>query len=94
MVPLGSLVATLPDWLDLKFAKTASAALAIAALILVVTVIFLVRSVGTRLVAVVLLGAAVFGLLHYRDSLTHCDKTGCACKLFGENLKGGGCASR
>ena len=30
---------------------------------------FVVRSVGTRLVAILLLGAAVFGLVHYRQTL-------------------------
>jgi hypothetical protein len=85
-------VGKLPDWLDLEFAKTASAVLAVAALIVVVGIIFVVRSVGTRLVAVMMLGGAVFGLLHYRDQLNHCDKVGCQCKLFGEDLQGGGCA--
>jgi hypothetical protein len=41
----------------------------------------------------VLLGAAVAGLLHYRQTLVDCDKQGCACKLFGEDVKGGGCGS-
>jgi ABC-type dipeptide/oligopeptide/nickel transport system permease subunit len=92
MAELGLLVGTLPDWLDLEFARTASAVLAIVSLVVVVAVIFVVRSVGTRLVAVVVFGGAVFGLLHYRDTLSHCDKVGCECKFFGEYLQGGGCA--
>ena len=46
-----------------------------------------------RIVVVLLLGASVVGLLHYRQTLDHCDKSGCACKFFGEDLKGGGCAA-
>jgi hypothetical protein len=82
----------LPDWLDLDFARTGAAALAILALIVVVVIIFLVRSFATRLVAVIILGTAMFGLLHYRQQLDDCDKHGCSCTLFGEDLRGGGCA--
>jgi hypothetical protein len=39
-----------------------------------------------------MLGASVFGLLHYRQQLDRCDKNGCPCKFLGEELKGGGCA--
>jgi hypothetical protein len=83
----------LPSWLDLQFAKTASGVLVIVALILLVLAIFMVRSIGVRVVIIVLLGASVVGLLHYRQQLDHCDKSGCECKFFGEDLKGGGCAS-
>jgi hypothetical protein len=81
----------LPSWLDVDFARSASAALAVAAIVLVLVAIFVVRSVGTRIVVVALLGAAVFGLLRYRDTLDHCDKAGCPCRLLGEELNGGGC---
>ena len=83
----------LPTWLDVQFAQTWSAILAIVALIILVVAIFMVRSIGTRVVIVVLLGASVVGLLHYRQTLDHCDKSGCECKFFGEQLKGGGCAT-
>ena len=53
----------------------------------------MVRSVATRLIVVIVLGTAVFGLLHYRQQLDDCDKHGCTCTLFGEDLKGGGCTS-
>jgi hypothetical protein len=92
-VAVAGLLGSLPEWLDLDFARTSAGALAILGLILVVVVIFMVRSVATRLIAVVVLGAAVFGLLHYRQQLTDCDKHGCACTLFAEELKGGGCTS-
>lgn len=90
---VAGLLGSLPDWLDLDFARTGAGALAILGLILVVVIIFMVRSVATRLIAVVVLGAAVFGLLHYRQQLNDCEKQGCSCVLFGEDLKGGGCNS-
>jgi hypothetical protein len=83
----------LPTWLDFDFAYTWSAILAVIALILLVVAIFMVRSIGLRVVVVVLLGASVVGLLHYRQTLDHCDKSGCECKFFGEELEGGGCAT-
>jgi hypothetical protein len=83
---------SLPTWLDLSFVRVASGVLTVASVILVVVVICTIRSVGTRLVIVVMLGAAVFGLVHYRDQLDHCDKQGCPCKFLGDDLKGGGCA--
>jgi hypothetical protein len=86
------MLAELPDWLDYDFVRNATAVLAVAAIIIVVAVIFSVKSVATRLVVVALLGAAVFGLLRYRDNLADCDKTGCKCELFGEEIQGGGCA--
>ena len=91
MTGLGRAAATLPSWLDLDFARTSAAALAILAAAIIVAVVFTIRSIGVRLVIVAMMGAAVFGLLHYRQTLDHCDKHGCACKLFGEDLKGGGC---
>ena len=90
---VAGLLGSLPDWLDLDFARTSAGVLAIIGLILVVVIIFMVRSVATRLIAVVLLGAAVFGLLHYRQQLNDCDKNGCSCTFLGEDLKGGGCSS-
>jgi hypothetical protein len=86
------MLAELPSWLDVQFAKTAAGILAIVALIILVIAIFMVRSIAVRVIVVVLLGASVVGLLHYRQTLDHCDKTGCECKFFSENLKGGGCA--
>ncbi len=88
-----SVVGSLPDWLDLHFARNATAVLAIVAVVLLLIVVFTVRSVATRLIVVVLLGVAVFGLLHYRQTLNHCDKSGCECSLFGSDLKGGGCGT-
>ncbi len=93
MGPFTSVIATLPSWLDLDFVRTAAAVLVFAAIVLLIVTIFMVRSIGTRVVVVVMLGVAVFGLLHYRQSLDDCAKQGCACKLFGEDLKGDGCAT-
>jgi hypothetical protein len=90
-MPVGVL-GSLPTWLDVSFVRVASGVLAVASVVLVVVAISFIRSVGTRLVIVAMLGAAVFGLMHYRDQLDHCDKQGCPCKFLGEDLKGGGCA--
>ncbi|HET9729880.1 MAG TPA: hypothetical protein VFR41_10690 [Acidimicrobiia bacterium] len=90
---MGSVVGVLPDWLSVDFVRNASGALIIAAILAILIVMFLVRSIGTRLVVVILLGAAVAGLVRYRTTLDHCDQTACECKLFGEDVPGGGCRS-
>ena len=87
------LLGDLPDWMDVDFLHTAAGALVIVAIFLLLVVIFTVKSIGTRVLIVVLLGAAVVGLLRYRETLDHCDKSGCACKFLGEDVKGGGCAT-
>jgi len=83
---------SLPSWLDLAFVRDATGILGIASIIVAAIVVVTIRSVGTRLVVVVMLGAAVFGLMHYRQQLDDCDKHGCPCKFLGEDLEGGGCA--
>lgn len=88
------LVGSLPDWLDLHFARNATALLALVSVVLLLVVVFTVRSVAARLIVVLLLGVAVFGLLHYRQTLDHCNKAGCECSFFGSDLKGGGCGTR
>lgn len=87
------MIANLPTWMDAQFLRTASGALVVAALLLVVILLFIVKSVGTKLVAILLLGAAVFGLAHYRQTLDHCDKAGCSCSLFGQSVQGGNCSN-
>ena len=92
-VTIGFVLGDLPKWMDAQFLRGASGALVIAALLLVLIIMFVVKSVGTRLVAIVLLGAAVFGLVHYRQTLDRCDKSGCACKLLGQQVQGDNCSS-
>jgi hypothetical protein len=79
--------------MDAQFLRSASGGLVIAAVLLVLVLMFVVRSIGTRLVALILLGAAVFGLVHYRQTLDHCDKTGCTCSLLGQTVRGQNCSS-
>jgi hypothetical protein len=87
-------IAELPGWIDAQFLRSASGTLVVVALLLALVLVFVVRSVGTRLVAIVLLGAAVFGLVHYRQTLEHCNKAGsCSCKLLGEVVHGDNCSS-
>ena len=80
--------------MDAQFLRSASGALVIAAVLLVVILLFAVKSIGTRLVAIVLLGAAVFGLVHYRQTLDRCNKSGCRCVLLGQTVQGGNCSTR
>jgi hypothetical protein len=77
--------------MDVRFLRTASGTLVVVSLLLVLVVMFVVKSVGTRVVAILLLGAAVFGLVHYRQTLDRCNKAGCSCKLFGETVQGDNC---
>lgn len=87
------MIAELPNWMDAQFLRNVSGTLVVVALLLALVLVFVVRSIGTRLVAVVLLGAAVFGLVHYRQTLERCDKIGCSCKLLGETVQGDACSS-
>jgi len=86
-----ALLADVPSWLSVSFARDAAVGLAVTATVLLVCSMFLMRSVVARVLSIVLLGCAVVGLLHYRAVLEHCDKNGCACRLFGQELEGGGC---
>jgi hypothetical protein len=85
--------AELPTWMDVEFLRSASGTLVVVSLLLAVVLMFVVRSVGTRLVAVVLLGAAVFGLVHYRQTLERCGQVGCSCKFLGEVVRGENCST-
>jgi hypothetical protein len=87
------LVADLPSWADVDFLRTALGVAVLVGIVAVLVSVFMIRSIGTRVLVLVLLGAAVVGVLHYRQTLVDCDKRGCACKLFGEDVKGGGCGS-
>ena len=82
-------LASLPSLVDVDFTKTMSVLLAILGVCGIVAVLVTVRSLATKVVAVIVLGASVFGLLHYRVELDRCDRDGCACKLFGQELNGG-----
>jgi hypothetical protein len=83
----------LPSWLDVDFVLNASVALAVAAGLLLVVVVFLVKSILARVLFVRVLGVAVFGLLHYHQTISDCDKSGsCECVFLGRELPGG-CAT-
>ena len=86
------MIAELPSWVDAEFLRDVSGTLVIVSIVLALILMFVVRSVGTRLLALVVLGAAVFGLVHYRQTLEHCDKIGCECKLLGETVRGDNCS--
>jgi len=87
-----AVLGNLPSWFDVEFTQTAAAVISVALVVVLLIVMIRVRSLGVRIVAVVLVGSAVFGLMHYRSVLKDCDTNGCECKLFGEDLKGGACS--
>jgi hypothetical protein len=85
-------LAELPDWLDVDFARSAAAVLAAIAVVIVLLALFFARSLLVRVIVITTMGAAIFGLLSYRNELGKCDTNGgCACTLFGEDLSGGNC---
>jgi hypothetical protein len=87
-------LAELPDWLDVDFARTGAAVLAAVAVVCVLLAVFFARSMILRVIVIVAMGAAIFGLLNYRNALGECDKFGgCPCTFFGEDLEGGNCTS-
>ncbi len=88
------MLSDLPSWIDAGLLKTWAGILSIVALVGALGVLFLMRSVLTRVVLVLLLAAAVGGLLRYRSTLDHCDTQGCTCKFLGEEIKGGACNAR
>ena len=84
-------LAELPEWLDVDFARSAAAILAAVAVVIVLLALFFARSLVVRIIVIVAMGAAIFGLLDYRNELGECDKNGCSCTFFGENLDGPNC---
>jgi hypothetical protein len=84
-------LAELPDWLDVDFALNAALVLTVVAVLIVLFTLFFARSLMVRVLVIVLMGGAVFGLLHYRSELENCDKNGCPCRFLGEDLPGGAC---
>jgi hypothetical protein len=79
--------------MDAQFLRSASGALIVAALLVVLVLLFVLRSIGMKVISLIVIGAAVFGLVHYRTTLERCDKHGCACKLFGQNVPGDHCTT-
>jgi hypothetical protein len=82
-------IAKLPDWADVQFLQSASGALVIGAALLVLVLLFAIRSITRKLFAILVIGACIFGLVHYRQTLDHCNDKGCSCKLFGQTVVGG-----
>ncbi len=79
------MVAALPDWMDTSFLEGASAVLIFVAIALIIVTLITVRSLGTRIIVMLLLGAAAFGAFQYRQHVEDCAKT-CDCSVFGEDV--------
>jgi hypothetical protein len=84
-------IADLPNWVDTKFLQSASGTLVLIAVLAVLVILFVVRSVARKVITIVIIGAAVVGLVHYRQTLQRCDAKGCACKLFGQAVPSDKC---
>jgi hypothetical protein len=82
-------IAKLPDWADVQFLQSVSGVLVIGAVLLILVFLFVIRSITRKLFTILVIGACVFGLVHYRQTLEHCNDKGCSCKLFGETVVGG-----
>lgn len=83
------MIANLPDWADVQFLRSVSGALVLGGVLLVLVLLFAIRSITRKLFAILVIGACMFGLVHYRQTLEHCNDKGCACKLFGQTVVGG-----
>ena len=81
----------MPTWVDVQFLRQLSGTLVVGALLLVVVLMFIIRSLASRLVLIVLIAAAVFALVHYRQTLEHCGTDGCSCVLFGQQVHAPNC---
>ncbi len=79
-----------PDWLDAEFLRSASTAGVFVVCVLLLVVIFWVRSLATKLLLLVLLAAGAFGLFVYRDDLKQCAST-CDCSFLGDHISSEGC---
>lgn len=79
-----------PDWLDAEFLKSATAVGILVACLLILFVFVFVRSIATKVLLVVLLGAGAFGLFVWRDEVKECAPT-CDCSFLGEHISSEGC---
>jgi disulfide bond formation protein DsbB len=82
-------IADLPNWADVQFLRSASGAFVVGGVLLALVLLFAIRSITRKLFAILVIGACIFGLVHYRQTLEHCNDKGCACKLFGQTVVGG-----
>ena len=83
------MIADLPDWADVQFLQSVSGGLVVGGVLLVLVFLFAIRSITRKLFVIVVIGACVFGLGHYRQTLEHCNDKDCSCKLFGQTVVGG-----
>ena len=85
------MIADLPNWVDVKFLESASGTLVLVAVLVALILLFVVRSLARKVISLVVIGAAVFGLVHYRQTLERCDQKSCSCKLFGQAVRSDNC---
>ncbi len=85
------MIADLPNWVDVQFLRDTSGTIVVASVLVAVVLMIVLRSLTTKVVAVLLIAAAVFALAHYRDTLQRCGPDGCACVLFGHPVHNDNC---
>ena len=85
------MLAVLPNWVDTKFLESAAGTLVLVAVLAVLVLLFVVRSLARKVITIVVIGVAVAGLVHYRQTLQRCDRKSCACKLFGQAVPSDKC---
>jgi hypothetical protein len=84
-------IADLPNWVDTKFLESMTGTFVLIAVLVVLVLLFVVRSVARKVLTIVVIGLAVAGVVRYHQTLQRCDDKGCACKLFGESVPSDKC---
>jgi hypothetical protein len=80
----------LPDWVDAEFLRTSATVAVFVAVVAILLVFIFIRSMGTKLLLILLIGAGALGLFVYRDELKECART-CDCSFLGEDVAAEGC---
>jgi hypothetical protein len=84
-------IADLPTWVDVHFLRDVSGTVVVVAILVAVVLMFVIRSLATKVIVVLLVAVAVFTLVHYRDTLERCGNDGCSCVLFGQPVHNDNC---
>ena len=85
------MIADLPSWVDVQFLRDTSGTVVVVAILLAVVLMFVIRSLTSKVIAVLLIAVLVGTLVHYRETLERCGTDGCACVLFGQPVHNDRC---
>ena len=84
-------IADLPTWVDVQFLRDTSGTVVVGAILLAVVLMFVIRSLTSKIIVVLLIAVLVGTLVHYRGTLSRCGDNGCACVLFGQPVHNDHC---